>query len=101
MQRVAQLALEPVAIEQPVGLHVPDHRLDHLAALEQPLQARRQSARVAQDQPGLGLLRHHSAIAAIAQHRRRCRVGEDLDLFQGFCQRVPVVRAARVKAVVA
>jgi hypothetical protein len=48
MQRIARFALEPIAIEQSVGLHVPDHRLDHPAALEQSFKRRCQAPRVAQ-----------------------------------------------------
>jgi hypothetical protein len=95
MQRVAQFSLEPVSIEQTVGLHVPDHGLDHLAALQHPLKAWRQPSGVAQDQPGLGPLGRHAAVAAIGQHRRGRRVGEDLHLFERVGQCVPVVGIAR------
>lgn len=38
MHPVAQRALEPVSLQQPVCLYVPDHRLDRVAQLEQILQ---------------------------------------------------------------
>lgn len=51
VHRVAEFALEPVLAEQPVGLHVSDHRLDYLAPPEQLLQSFGQPSRVADQQP--------------------------------------------------
>ncbi|MBK7260954.1 MAG: hypothetical protein IPI03_03260 [Rubrivivax sp.] len=45
VHRVTQGALQPIPVQQPIGLHVADHRFDHLAPFEQLLQILRQPPR--------------------------------------------------------
>lgn len=81
VHRIAQSPLEPVAVQEAVGLHVPDHGLDGLPALEQLLQRARQPPGVADQQPrSAGRL--NAAVTAVDQRDLRPHVGQDLDLLE-------------------
>lgn len=96
VQRIAQRALERIAAQPPVHLHVPDGRLDGAAPLDQGFQRSGDAAPLprAQDAHAFDL---HAAIALVHDGRggRLVRAGEDAHLLQRLGQRVAIVRVAR------
>lgn len=92
MKRIAVGAFEPVLAQQPIGLHVSDHRLDHLA-FEQRLQPLGQRTRVADEQPhAAGRL--YAAVASIGKHDLGHVPRENADLFELAVHGMAVIRIA-------
>ena len=93
VQRITLGTLEPVARQQPVALHVADHRLDHLAPLEQLLQRRWQAPCVVDQQSAAGRW-CDTPVAAVGQDDLRCLPRQDADLLELAVHGVSVIRIA-------
>ncbi len=85
MQRIAQGAFERITAQAPVGLHVPDTRLDRAAPFDHQVQGSGQSALLprAQDAHPVDL---DAAVALVDDSDLRLGVGEDAHLLQRLGQ---------------
>jgi hypothetical protein len=97
MHGITDGALEPIAAEFAVRLHMPDRGLDGAAPLDHRPQGARDTALLA-GYPGLDAGNFHALKSAIDECLFRFHFGEDFGLLQGFVQRMPVVGIAGHRA---
>ncbi|AOJ72813.1 hypothetical protein WS83_24670 [Burkholderia sp. MSMB2042] len=97
MDRIAQRALEPVAIKFAVRLHMADGRLNRAAPPNHRPQASRDAASQTRE-IDLHAIDGDALVAAVNDGDLRLDVTQDRCLFQRFAQCVPVVRVARHRA---